>query len=161
MKQMLGCLAGYTRCWQGILINMKWSALNKGRILSGGYTLCQTRLDKLMDLLLDGTIERKDFETKKAQIRQNQITLENNLKTVRSADDSFKDAFLALLNLAAESHDLFKSSTTAQKRQLINSVFANLQLKGPTLCYELKNPFNRMLNLTNCQQWRARQDSNL
>ena len=120
------------------------------------YALCQTRLDKLMDLLLDGTIEREDFETKKAQIRQNQITLENNLKTVRSADDSFKDAFLALLDLAAESHDLFKSSNTAQKRQLVNFVFANLELDAGKLRYTLKKPFDQMLGLTDCKLWRAR-----
>lgn len=108
-----------------------------------------------MDLLLDGTVERKDFEAKKAQIRQRQQTLENSLKGARSADDAFKDAFLALLNLAAESHDLFANSTTEQKRQLINFVFANLELKGTTLCYSLKKPLDQMLNLTDCKLWRT------
>ncbi len=124
------------------------------------YTLCQNRLDKLMDLLLDGTVERKDFEAKKTQIRQRQQTLENSLKGARSADDAFKDAFLALLNLAVESYDLFANSTIEQKRQLINFVFANLELKGPRLCYTLKKPFDQMLNLTDCKLWRAREDSN-
>lgn len=124
------------------------------------YNLCQTRLDKLMDLMLDASIERKDFEAQKARLRQRQQALEASLKGARDADDAFKDAFLAMLNLAAESHSLFKSSTTAQKRQLVNLVFANLRLKGATLCYELKKPFDRMLNLTNCMEWRARKDSN-
>ncbi len=125
------------------------------------YNLCQTRLDKLMDLLLDGTIERQDFEIKKVQIRQKQITLEKSMKGARNADDTFKDAMLAMLNLAAEAHDLFTSSTTAQKRQLVNLVFANLELDGGKLRFSLKKPFDRMQNLTNCQEWRPREDSNL
>ncbi len=60
-----------------------------------------------------------------------------------------------LLNLAAESHDLFANSTTEQKRQLVNFVFANLELKGTTLCYTLKKSFDQMLNLTDCKLWRA------
>lgn len=125
------------------------------------YNLCQTRLYKLMDLLLDGGLERKAFEAKKAQIREQQISLETNMKGARAADDAFKDAFLSMLNLAAESHDLFAGSTVAQKRQLINFVFANLQMDGENLRFSLKKPFDRMLNLTNCHEWLGWQDSNL
>lgn len=114
------------------------------------YTLSQTRLDKLMDFLLDGAIDRKDFEDKKASIRQEQITLENRIKSARGADETFKEAMLAILSIAAEAHDLFKSSTIPEKRRLINFLFANLELKGTTLCYSLRKPFDSMLGLTDC-----------
>jgi len=119
------------------------------------YNKSQARLDTLMDLLLDGTIERKDFEDKKTKIRAEQITLENQMQNARTADDSFKNATLALLGFIAGADKKFKNSTTEQKRQLINFVFANLELKGPRLCYTLKKPFDQMLNLTDCQEWRA------
>ncbi len=125
------------------------------------HNLCQTRLDKLMDLLLDGALERAEFEAKKRQIRERQISLETNMKGARTTDDAFKDAFLAMLNLAAESHKLFTTSTPAQKRQLVNFVFANLKMDGEKLRFSLKKPFDRMLNLTNCPEWLGYQDSNL
>lgn len=113
-----------------------------------------------MDFLLDGAIDRKDFEDKKASIRQEQITLENRMKSARGADESFKEAMLAILSIAAEAHDLFKSSTVEEKSRLINFLFANLELKGTTLCYSLRKPFDSMLGLTDCKLWRAREDSN-
>ena len=124
------------------------------------YTLSQNRLDKLMDLLLDDAIDRKDFEDKKASIRQEQIALENRIKSARGADETFKEAMLAILSIAAEAHDLFKSSTVEEKRRLINFLFANLELKGTTLCYSLRKPFDQMLDLTDMKKWRAREDSN-
>lgn len=119
------------------------------------YTQCQNRLDRLMDLLLDGTIDRTDFETKKIQIRQQQIKLEQNIENARTGDDGFKETMLNLLNIAANAYEIFQSSPIEQKRKLINFVFANLELKGTTLCYSLKTPFDMMGNLTTCQEWLA------
>lgn len=123
------------------------------------YTLCQNRLDRLVDLLLDGTIDRADFEAQKLRLRQQQIRLENNIENARVGDDAFKETMLNLLEIATRAHDHFQCSSTEQKRKLVNFVFANLQLKGTTLCYTLKKPFDQMLNLTTCQQWRDLVDS--
>jgi 5-methylthioribose kinase len=42
-----------------------------------------------------------------------------------------------------------------EKRKLVNFVFATLELKGVTLCYSLKKPFDHMVALTTCQEWLA------
>jgi hypothetical protein len=44
---------------------------------------------------------------------------------------------------------------------MVNRVFANLTLDGGKLRYTLREPFDRMLNLTDRQGWQGRQDSNL
>jgi site-specific DNA recombinase len=124
------------------------------------YTLAQNRLNRLMDLLIDGTIHRDEFEKKKAQIREDQLTLEKNMAGARDGDDSFKDSMLALLDIISQAHALFKGSHVEEKRRLVNFLFANLKLKGPTLCYELRKPFDRMVDLTNSIEWLGRLDSN-
>ncbi len=106
-----------------------------------------------MDLLIDGTIQRDEFERKKTQIREEQIDLENNMAGAREGDDSFKDSMIALLDVISEAHTLFKSSNVEQKRRLVNFLFANLKLKGTTLCYELRKPFDRMIGLTDSIEW--------
>ncbi len=113
------------------------------------HTKLQNRLDTLMDLLLDGTIERAEFEDKKAKIRTDQIGLEDNIAGARAGDDSFKDSMLTMLSLASEAYELFKTSNTALRRELVNRVFANLKLDGGKLRYSLREPFDRMFNLTN------------
>ena len=44
---------------------------------------------------------------------------------------------------------MFKSSKVEQKRQLINLLLSNLKLRGKTLEFELKKPFNVLVNLQN------------
>lgn len=118
------------------------------------YTLCQNRLDRLMDLLLDGTIDRADFDAKKVQLRQQQINLERQIESARAGDDTFKGVMLNLLDIAANAHNRFLNSTTEEKRKLVNFIFANLELNGATLCYSLEKPFDQMVGLTTCQEWR-------
>ena len=113
-----------------------------------------------MDLLLDGTIERAEFEDKKAKIRTDQIGLEDNIAGARAGDDSFKDSMLTMLSLASEAYDLFKTSNTSLRRELVNRVFVNLKLDGGKLRYTLREPFDRMFNLTDRHGWQGQQDLN-
>jgi chromosome segregation ATPase len=115
----------------------------------------QNRLDTLMDLLLDGMIEREEFEAKKSKIREDQSDLEQQIANARSGDDAFKDAMLTILSIASEAYDLFKGSSVELKREMVNRVFANLKLDGGKLRYTLREPFDKMLNLTNRLEWQV------
>ena len=48
--------------------------------LNRDYAKLQNRLDTLMDLLLDGLIDREEFETKRTNLRQAQIETEELIK---------------------------------------------------------------------------------
>lgn len=45
------------------------------------------------------------------------------------------------------------SSKNEQKRQLINFMFSNLQLKGAKLDYTLRTPFHLMQNVAGYENW--------
>lgn len=109
--------------------------------LKRDYTAIQNRLDGLMDLLLDGVIDKQDFEGKRQALRDQQASIRTRLAAHEEGDDKFKDSLIALLQLSSNAWELFGSSTVEKKRRLAGFVFANLQLKGPNLCYELKKPF--------------------
>lgn len=105
------------------------------------YAAIQNRLDGLMDLLLDGAINKEEFNRKKITLRDQQAAIRARMAAHEAGDDKFKDSLIALLELSAGAGKKFKSSNTEAKRRLVGFLFANLQLKGPTLCYELKKPF--------------------
>ncbi len=68
-----------------------------------------------------------------------------------------------LLNICSRAPELFESSKVEQKRQLINFLLSNLKLRGKTLEFELKKPFEVLINLQNCKnrsEWLGREDSN-
>jgi site-specific DNA recombinase len=123
------------------------------------HTQLQNRLDRLMDLLLDGTIDQHDFEAKKTRLREQQLAIEAQIAANREGDDSLKNALLSLISLSSQAHDLFRVSTIEQKRKLLNFVFANLSLDGRTLCYSLRKPFDQFITCTNLQDWRHLVDS--
>ena len=121
--------------------------------------MLQNRLDTLMDLLLDGTIDRYDFDTKKSSLRSQQMEVENHIAANREGDDSFKNSLISLVSLSSQAHELFTLSSVEQKRKLINFVFANLSLNGRTLCFSLRKPFDQFINCTNEQEWLSLVDS--
>ncbi|MDC0857451.1 hypothetical protein OAP83_01910 [Rickettsiales bacterium] len=69
------------------------------------------------------------------------------------ADGGFKDEVVTAFNLASKASELFESSKTTEKRELIAFVFSNLSLRGVELEYTLRKPFDMMVNLTDRASW--------
>jgi len=63
---------------------------------------------------------------------------------------------ISLLNICSRAPELFESSKVEQKRQLINFLLSNLKLRGKKLEFELKKPFDVLVNLDYCSNWLAR-----
>lgn len=87
------------------------------------YDGLQTKLDRLMDLLLEGSISKEQHDAKRAQIKTDQQVVTRRLESYTSADDGFREAVVDVLSLAADAHLLFKCSKPQQQRRLINFVF--------------------------------------
>lgn len=115
----------------------------------------QRRLDELTDLLLDRSITRDMYDRRHQQIRQRQHEIAELLKDSHEADGQFKIALSGLLALASKVPDLFESSKNAEKRLLLGFLFSNLALKGVTLRYTLREPFDRFVDLAGSQDWLA------
>jgi len=73
----------------------------------------------------------------------------NHLK----ADETFQVTVKTVLSLASKAYDIFESSNIEQKRKLINYVFSNFQLRGVSLEYDLKKPFDLMVDCTTYSEW--------
>jgi len=55
-----------------------------------------------------------------------------------------------MLNLAQRARKVFESSEVAEKRQLLNFLLQNLELKGRKLLFNLKTPFDTVLLANKC-----------
>lgn len=121
----------------------------------------QEKLNKLMDLLLEGVIEKTQYDEKSTSLRNRRDELTSLINSYHGADDGFRDAVVDMLQLGKKAHELFVSSNNQGKRRLINFVFSNLSLKGEKLAFSLRQPFDLFVNAAKIEEWRARQDSNL
>ena len=103
--------------------------------------------------LYDATwgITQDEYDKKAYELKNRQYELNDKLKRVIEADENYLITLITLLNICYRAPELFESSKVEQKRQLINFLLSNLRLRGKTLEFELKKPFDVLVNLQNCK----------
>ncbi len=128
------------------------------------YNKIQRKLDRLLDMELNESITQDEYDKKAYQLKQRQYELNERQKQYIEADEEFSFTLINLMELASRAYELFEFSKVEQKRKLINFVLSNLKLKGKTLEFEPRKPFNVFINLKNAKNrsvWLGREDSNL
>lgn len=124
------------------------------------HTEIEIKLDKLMDLLIEGTIATEDFETKKRSLKNRQYEIDKLLLAHDQTDDQFSNRLKALITLAHGSLEAFRGSDNTQRREILNFIFSNLQLRGKKLEYIMHYPFSEFAKCTKIDEWCPRSDSN-
>lgn len=96
------------------------------------------RLDRLTDLLIDGTIPKVDFENKKhsllfeiAELTEERRKLDEDRFT---EEDTEK-----FLELATSLDSQYKSASNDEKRTMVENCFSNRTLSPKSLCLEPRN----------------------
>jgi Site-specific recombinases, DNA invertase Pin homologs len=123
----------------------------------------QKRLSNLLDLKIDDSITQDEYDKKGMELRQRQDELRDNLNILNISEEEYSLSLIKLIDMASKAYEIFESSEVEQKRQIINFVLTNLKLRGKTLEFELKKPFDVLINLSNCENrsnWLEREDSN-
>ena len=124
------------------------------------HAAIQNKLDALIDLVTDGVLTREEFLRKKSKLKERQYELTDLLKSYDKVDDKFSKKLVELINISSQAYETFKGSTINEKRELLNFIFSNLQLKGCKLEYTLAFPFSEFEKVNNCTTWRRERDSN-
>jgi len=96
----------------------------------------------------------KDIYDKKHQDYQDQIQrLEIEMSEHQKADYDYKTTVATVFSVARRAKTIFEnSSEVAGKRAFLNYILQNPIVTGKTLTFELRKPFNLVLNLANAQQ---------
>ncbi len=124
------------------------------------YDDLQQQLNRLLDLCLQGSITREVHDKKALELKERQHEIDSILGQHTEADEKFTFTVTYLLSLASKASDLFKDSKVEQKQQLIRFVLSNMTLEGKKLHYQVKKPFDAMIECAKSQEWLPRLDSN-
>ena len=136
---------------------------NEMRFLSLELKRNQKKLSNLLDLKIDESITQNEYDKKATELREKQNELTDKINTLNISEEEYSLTLIKLIDISSRAYELFESSEVEQKRQIINFVFTNLKLRGKTLEFELKKPFDVLINLSNCQNrsmWLGWEDSN-
>jgi len=115
------------------------------------YDLIDSRISKMFDLRLDDQSITKDmFNKKLKEYKEKQAELNEEIQRYTNADENYYITANTVLTLAKRAYKIFQSSEVAEKQQLLNFLLQNLELKGRKLLFELKTPFDTVLQANKC-----------
>ena len=85
------------------------------------------------------------FNKKLKEYKEKQAELETKMQSYTDADENYYLTANIVLKLAQKAYEIFQSSEVEEKRQLLNFLLQNLQLKGEKLMFTIKTPFDTVL----------------
>jgi len=89
------------------------------------------------------------FSNKLKEYKEKQSELEAKMALYTNADESFYLNADMLLHTVKKASQVFEGSEPATKRQILNFLLQNLKLARKKLQFELKTPFDRVLEANN------------
>jgi len=100
-----------------------------------------------------GRITQNEYDKKALDLKERQNEIAARIDQHQQGNERFRTTLETLISLASRAVELFESSKAEQKRQLIALVFSNLRLKGKTLDYSLRSPFDLMVDRPTYANW--------
>jgi hypothetical protein len=91
---------------------------------------------------LDGRIGNAFFDAKAAETRAAQAAIMRDLAAQQTANRSYIEEGVQLLELAQHAHVLFESQPPVEKRKLLDFVLSNCTWKGGELAAKYRQPFD-------------------
>ncbi len=111
-------------------------------------------LNSVLDLLINKSITQDIYDKKVYEYNNRKKEINDELKLLNYADENFYESLSTLLALVSRANELFENADNEQKRKLIRFLFPNLSINGSNLEYSLKKPFDMLVNLPKCKEWR-------
>ena len=90
------------------------------------------------------------FDKKLKEYKEKQAEIRDEMARYDQADEKFYLTANTVPNLAQKALEIFESSEVSEKQQLLNFLLQNLKLQGKKLLFELKTPFDTVLQANKC-----------
>jgi site-specific DNA recombinase len=124
------------------------------------YDKIENRISNMLDARFDGNINEEMYSKKLKEYKKRQETIIEEMQKHNKADEGFYITVEKILSLAQRAYEIFESSEMEEKRQLLNFILQNLELKGKNLSFETKTPFETVLIANRCSDMGSYRDSN-
>ncbi|MFH1469167.1 MAG: hypothetical protein ABIO70_32565 [Pseudomonadota bacterium] len=128
--------------------------------LQAQYQKLQARIDAAYGEKLDGDITAEDFDRLASDWRNQQGLVRAEMALHESADQSYMDQGVSLLELAGRAVDIYKRQDDDEKRRLLDFLFLNSVWGPEGLKVTWRKPFDILANATVAQNDDAPRDAN-
>lgn len=125
------------------------------------YDRAQNRVKTLLDLRLDGSITKDEYDSKLQELKDKQYCLNIELEEHTKGDHQYHLHVSQVVSLSQRMGEIFDGSDVAEKRAILNFVLQNPVVNDKKLEFTLRKPFNLVLELAAHPIGLREQDSNL
>jgi len=122
-------------------------AKNRGSMIDAfrlQHDHAQSRLARLTDLLVDGTIDKSVFESKQQAILLEQARIKEQVAEIENASCSPAVSMENTVELAKSPSMLYRKASPEKKRELLKTLLSNLAASGKNVEITLALPFRLM-----------------
>jgi site-specific DNA recombinase len=118
--------------------------------LRSEYDRAQKKIETLLDLRLEQSITKDEYDKKLQDLKDKQFRLNIELDEYTKADFEYHIQVGTVLNLSRRIGEIFESSETHEKRAILNFLLQNPTVHGKKLEFTLRKPFDTVLELSSC-----------
>ncbi len=131
------------------------------RRLQAEYNGCQTKMNQILDLLIDSKITQERYDEKVAEYSSRQEAINSELEDLTIDNKNHHITARTILLLAQNAVELFESSDIEEKQAIVKLISYNSLLDGKNLEFTMRKPFDSVLELSKRPVLLPGQDSNL
>jgi DNA invertase Pin-like site-specific DNA recombinase len=117
----------------------------------------QDRIDAMYMDKLDGRITNEFFDAQATEFRAQQARVMRDIEAHQTANRSYIEEGIQLLELAHNAHVLFESQPPVEKRKLLDFVLSNCTWKGGELAANYRQPFEALAVAVAMEQQQIRE----
>jgi len=123
----------------------------------------ENRIDKLTDMVLDGTLEQETYLVKKEQLfKEKSVLLERQKVIQNKIKSNIEQKTRTSLEQSQSLCQLYKLANMHERRSLLKKTFSNIVLTGGRLLIVTNKPYSMLLNsptvLSCCQEQGSNRD---
>lgn len=85
------------------------------------------------------------YDRKMKEYKEKQYSINQQIEEYTQADENYHIIASTVFSLASRAREIFECSEVNEKRQLLNLILQNCRLSGRKLVFEVRSPFNTIL----------------
>lgn len=116
----------------------------------------QNRISRLVDSHLDGKIDGDIYEQKLNEYKKRQQEIISLMATHVDADKASLITVKTVLDLAKRAKEIYESSKVDEKRQILNFLFSNLEMRDKKAILTLRESFEKLVAVSDHPKCRKR-----
>ena len=127
--------------------------IEEQRVLKSQLTQANNKLDNLLNLLIDNSITREQYNKKYNEIQNEIEKIKDRLLHFEEITQNGLNSLEDLIILLSKVPEIYKNSNYVEKRKVLKLLYSNMFLKEKNPLFSIRKPLENILSRGQSQMW--------